>query len=166
MKYSLIVFVICFSFYSCGSKEGESTISTAKTINEILTGEWRNVTLDVKLFSAGGKNDSMAVIKVKEGQWESVMQFKPIRTHFLATNKGTNSGGYYSDYLALDGSFLFRRTGIYKIKGDSITIQEEGLIYNYFVEVLSDDELAFTSLMDWDSDGVVDDEYFGIQKKH
>ena len=134
-------------------------------LNEALPGEWRNSTLKVKIYSAGGRTDSVATIEVHYGEWDSMMQFKPIRTYFLPASNGPKSGGYYSDYLALDGSLMFRKTGSWKVNGDSLTMEENGIPYKYFVEFLAEGELAFTSIMDWDNDGSVDDEYYGTQKK-
>ena len=169
MKTILIGFLCGLPFYSCQFKEKEKVILNSQSqlpLSKALTGEWRNTTLNVKMNSAGGQSDSIATLVVNKGEWDSIMQIKPIRTHFLPASNGPFRGGYYSDYLALDGSFIVRKTGSWEVKEDSLIMEENNIPYKYYVEFLADGEVAFTSVMDWDQDGASDDEYYGTQKKY
>ena len=50
------------------------------------------------------------------------------------------------------------------IDGDSLIMEDHQAVYHY--QIFIDGDIAeFNSIIDWDGDGEMDDEYFGVQRK-
>jgi hypothetical protein len=132
---------------------------TSKPDNyELLEGEWRNVSL--KLIQHTIANSSAdSTLTIKNGDWDSVLQMKPIRTTF------SSNGTYISRYYNLSDSLVFESGGHWHFIGDSLYLSSEEGDNSYLFQVLENNQARFVSRLDWDSDGQPDDEYDGIQQK-
>jgi len=100
-------------------------------------------------------------MEADSSNWEQKLGIKPIRTHF----KG--DGTYYSEYLNLKDSVVRRPTGLWTLKGDSLTMTEqtpEKATYKFKLKI--DKNIGtFSGTIDFEGDGKADDEYYGKQKK-
>jgi hypothetical protein len=86
---------------------------------------------------------------------------KPIHTNFLA------NGTYHSEYYNLKDSIIKKAAGNWIIKGDSITMAQQTpskTLYTYHVSISNGYE-TFHGIIDFDGEGIANDEYYGIQKK-
>ncbi len=135
-----------------------SSCSTQPDNYELLEGEWRNVSLQLIQHSmANGSVDSTLIIK--NGEWDSILQMKPIRTTFIS------NGTYVSRYYNLSDSLIFEAEGNWHFIGDSLHLVSEEGSNSYLFEMLDDRQARFVSKLDWDNDGLSDDLYDGIQRK-
>ena len=124
-----------------------------------LIGEWRNVYLKITLHS---KNKPTATtMEADSSNWEQRIGIKPIRTHYL------KDGTYYSEYLNLKDSVVRKPTGIWTIKGDSLFMTQltpNKATYHFHLTI-NKDRATFTGIIDFDAEGVNNDEYYGVQKR-
>jgi hypothetical protein len=150
---SSLVFSILLVLSSCASKEVKSTLA------DDLVGEWRNVYLNVTMPTVGN-SDSTATTVCDSTNWETMLHIKPIHTFF---NK---DGTYRSEYFTLSDS-LFRKTaGTWSVSNDTLVMHESnGAIYKLRT-VVNKNLAEFDGVLDFDSDGKVDDHYVGRQRKH
>lgn len=144
-KLSLVFLSLAF-LYACNSKSKDS----------LILGQWYNESMQVELNALGGKSDS--TFSISSGQWESVLNIKPILTTY------TVDGGYSSRYTDLDGRVVRSTLGQWTLIGDSLFLTEEGNTTAYFFLWL-EGRGSFKGFLDWDGDGQSDDLYTGIQIK-
>lgn len=134
---------------SCSSKPDKYTL---------LEGEWTNVSLSLHQKTVNNSQKDSTLI-IEEGQWDSLLRMKPIRTTYK------NNGTYISRYYNLNDSLLFESEGKWHFLGDSLYLSsDEGLTVYYF-QVLSEKRAGFNATLDWDNDGESDDIYDGVQQK-
>ncbi|ELR70791.1 hypothetical protein C900_03399 [Fulvivirga imtechensis AK7] len=159
---------IAFAFFAlviiCSCDPGKKEETTKLPENEEegthyslkmdMLGEWRNTSMKVKINA--DKGDS--IINVPEGQWEERLKIKPIRTTFK------EDGTYTSEYRDLEDVVIMTRTGTWSVKGDTLTMGEEGNTYSYATRIVGN-EAVFEGYIDWDEDGQEDDLYWGKQQK-
>jgi hypothetical protein len=124
-----------------------------------LTGEWRNQYLKIKIRNA--KTGSVTIVEADSSNWEARLQIKPIRTHFI------QDGTYRSEYRNLQDSVVRKASGLWAIKGDTLIMTQTkpspGVLK---LHVQIDKQLAtFHGMIDFDGEGKLNDEYFGVQKK-
>ncbi|MGW8122222.1 hypothetical protein ACV07N_06135 [Roseivirga echinicomitans] len=130
--------------------------SCSKTNNaEFIVGEWYNESMIVTIDH--GKPEE-TVLKVPIGSWEEILGIKPILTTYDI------DGSYTAIYTDLSGEVSMETYGTWEVKGDSIYLTENGLTTAYKF-VWMDGKGEFTAFLDWDSDGLPDDLYSGIQVK-
>ncbi|MEQ8688119.1 MAG: hypothetical protein RIE86_22640, partial [Imperialibacter sp.] len=80
---------------------------------ELIEGEWRNVSLQlIQHTIANSSADS--TLTIKNGDWDSVLQMRPIRTTF------NSDGTYMSRYYNLSDSLIFESGGHWHFIGDSL----------------------------------------------
>ena len=167
MRY-LKAFLLLSILFSCSPRTSESNDSSDKNqddtsdakienLKQALTGEWRNVSMKVNITSLNNTSRD-SVTDVPEGQWETIMDIKPIRTVFR------EDGTFRSEYRNLADSIVFVSDGTWSVTGDSLSMTESGNTSSYFTRI-SNGKAEFTGYIDWDQDGKADDLYFGIQEK-
>jgi hypothetical protein len=145
----LILAVVCVTAFSAIPQE---------SLSKQLIGEWRNIYLKIKLNINDAKS---TVMEVDSSNWEARLKIKPIRTHFMA------DGSYYSEYFNLKDSIVRRTSGTWAIKYDTLTMAEvkpEKSTLKLHISIAKN-RATFSGIIDFNGDGKVDDEYYGIQKK-
>jgi hypothetical protein len=149
MKTAFSIFCLTILLAGCAGKPDRF---------QQLEGEWRNVSLRlVQHTIANGSLDSTLIIK--NGDWDSILQMRPIRTTFHS------NGTYVSRYYNLSDSLIFESGGDWHFIGDSLYLSSAEGQNAYHFQMLDDNQARFVSMLDWDSDGSADDEYDGIQQK-
>jgi hypothetical protein len=157
--HSIFVYLVIFGLLSCQSQTSESESSeNDQQLFPRIMGEWQNLSLVVKIQSRDNNPDSSAVFEVPEGQWEEVLQIRPIVTVFLEDST------YSSTYSNLKDSVVNTSTGTWKVKGDSLYLINKEQNTSYYVR-FDGNKAEFTGYIDWDQDGNADDLYVGVQKK-
>jgi len=130
---------------------------------EVLVGTWQSEELTIRLHSAFGQVDSFVEIKANPANWVDVMGLQPIETTFYPDYT------YKAVYREPDGSLRSETSGYFEMFGrDSLLIHRikpsKETIRHSWVEK-NDSVYGFSSLVDYDRDGVVDDELFSINKR-
>lgn len=146
-------FAICFIAFMSASKNRQSSLSSQ------LIGEWRNVY--VKIIIHNKNKPAATTMEADSTNWEARLGIKPIRTHFM------EDGTYYSEYRTKKDSLVRRPSGTWSIKGDSLTMTQlkpDQSLLKVRVKI-NNDHASFSGLIDFDGEGVWNDEYFGIQRK-
>ena len=146
MKRLSLYFLILLCLNSCKSNPQEA----------LVLGTWYNESLMVELDAKSGKIDS--VFSVPAGDWEVVMQIKPIETTYAS------DGTYASDYISLEGEKLQSANGEWKIEGDTLYLKEKDKTTAYHFQWL-EGIAVFRGYLDWDNDGLEDDLYTSVQVK-
>ena len=83
------------------------------------------------------------------------MNIRPIVTTIYA------DGTYTSEFRNSFDSLIYKPEGTWVIDGDSLFMTDHQDTYRY--QIFVDGDVAeFNSIVDWDNDGKVDDEYFGV----
>lgn len=167
MRYLKAILLLSILF-SCSTRTADSNDSSDKNqdvtsdakiedLKRALTGEWRNVSMKINITSLNNTSRD-SVTDVPEGQWETILKIKPIRTNFK------EDGTFRSEYRNLADSIVFVSEGTWLVTGDSLSMTESGNTSSYFL-LVSNGRAEFTGYIDWDQDGEADDLYFGIQEK-
>lgn len=127
-----------------------------------LVGEWRSVELKIDMPSYKN-SDSLVVFNVKENNWESRFNIRPIRTFYKP------DGTYFSHHFNLKDSLIFSPAGKWMIVGDSLhmidTFPQRGEVYRYKI-IFKNNCMELLSLEDCDKDGKADDKYYGKQQRY
>lgn len=126
---------------------------------ELLEGEWTNISLNLEQRSLNNSSID-SVLQVKEGQWDSLLQMKPIRTTYNA------NGTFISRYYNLSDSLLFETEGQWYFVGDSLYLATDEGVTGYYFTRLPNNRASFEAIVDWDNDGRRDDLYKGVQQKN
>lgn len=145
-KRSTLTCLIMLLLASCSTSNNE----------EYLLGEWYNESIKVDINALNGSADSVFTVPV--GQWEQILQIKPINTNFKP------DGTYESIYYNLDGSELQRSAGEWELKRDSLFLTSMGETTAYYFQ-WQEGKASFEGYLDWDMDGNADDFYSGVQIK-
>ena len=148
----LVLLVLCAG--SCQKEQKNQEIDLATT----LPGTWESVSINVKVNSVNN-TDSSYVFDVPEKLWTKKLGVRPIKTYYT-----TENNNYTSEYYDLNDSLINKTRGKWYIFGDSLRLVTPEATYEYEVSV-SGGLGNFRSLMDWDGDGQLDDEYNGVQRK-
>ena len=135
------------------------TTGSPKDLAKTLVGEWRNRYVRIVLVPTSGNGSR--VMEADSTNWEQRLGIRPIRTHFNA------DGSYYSDYLNLKDSIVRRPSGTWLIQGDTLIMNEQKpeATQMKFYLTIQGDYATFHGRIDFDGEGVADDEYYGIQKR-
>lgn len=171
MKIALLLSVTIF-FYSCvsGQKETQEEVHSDEDVfyeealdymtqlEQDLIGEWVNNSLRVWVKTYN-KSDTSFIVDITEETWEMKMNIQPIITNIYA------DGTYESEFRNSFDSLIYKPKGTWMLDGDSLIMEDHQSVYRY--QIFIDGDLAeFKSIVDWDKDGDVDDEYFGVQRKN
>ena len=144
MKHFLIIILCSTLFLSC-----------EQSIEDRLVGTWQNTSLDVTMAMPDGQDSLM---HIEQGQWEEVLRIKPIVTRY------TVDGKFVSDYYTPEGKSLGSEIGDWEIRNDSLIFKSTNYKWAYKL-TFDGNKARFTSLLDWDQDGLADDLYDGWQEK-
>jgi hypothetical protein len=144
MKHFLVILLCSTLILSC-----------EQSIEDRLVGTWQNTSLDVTMAMPDGQDSLM---HIEEGQWEEVLRIKPIVTRY------TVDGKFVSDYYTPEGKSLGSELGDWEIRNDSLILKSTNYKWAYKV-TFDGNKARFTSLLDWDQDGLADDLYDGWQEK-
>lgn len=123
---------------------------------DLIMGEWSNESM--KVFIDHGNPDEQ-VFEVPKGKWEEILLIQPILTSY------TSDGEYSSVYKDLEGKVVNTSKGYWGVKGDSLYLTENENRTAYHFNWMQG-RAEFKGYLDWDSDGVADDLYTGVQIKH
>jgi len=166
----LLLFVaVLYSACVSGQKENrEDSIPEESTMLELqedylseleraFVGEWQNVSMRIKVWSYN-QSDTSFIVDINEDNWDLKMTVKPIITTVY------EDGTYTSEFRNSFDSLIYQPKGTWLIDGDSLIMEDHQAVYRY--QIFIDGDVAeFNSIIDWDGDGELDDEYFGVQKK-
>ena len=143
-------FAICFIASTAFSKRDRPATQ--------LIGEWRNVFVKIILHN---KNKPATTMEADSTNWEARLGIKPIRTHFM------EDGTYYSEYRNAKDSLVRRPAGTWSLNGDSLTMaQLTPDKSNLTLQLkINGDHATFHGMIDFDGEGIANDEYFGVQKR-
>ncbi|HEY0244134.1 MAG TPA: hypothetical protein VGC01_01110 [Mucilaginibacter sp.] len=148
----LVISLVVFSAFSKADKPSGN-------LAEQLIGEWRNVYLKIIIHN---KSKPQEIVQADSTNWETRLGIKPIRTYFL------ENGTYYSEYRNLKDSVVRKASGTWSLKkGDSIIMTQlspDKSVLKLKMQIIND-HATFTGLIDFDGEGIDNDEYFGIHKK-
>lgn len=143
-------FMVCFIAITAFSKINRPA--------KPLIGEWRNVYVKVIMHN---KAKPAVTMEADSTNWEARLGIKPIRTHFM------EDGTYYSEYRNTKDSLVRRPAGTWSLNGDSLTMAQVTPDKSTLkVQVkINGDHATFHGMIDFDGEGIANDEYFGVQKK-
>lgn len=127
------------------------TKDQSQALSQGIIGEWKNVSMKVTF-----PNDS--VFDVPGGQWEDILQIRPIVTTYA------DDKSYTSRYYSLSDSLVFTSQGNWHVSKDSLYLisDSDTTAYKFTKEGVKG---FFTGYVDWDGNGQKDDLYFGVQTK-
>jgi hypothetical protein len=171
MRFILII-VLALLYASCVSgqkeKQNEHIDQEAEQPTEeyadFLTdmerdfiGEWRNVSMRIWVKTYN-QSDTSFIVDINEENWDMKMTIEPIITNVY------EDGTYISEFRNSFDSLIYMPEGTWLIDGDSLFMEDHQAVYKYKI-FIDGDRAEFNSIVDWDGDGEVDDEYFGVQRK-
>jgi hypothetical protein len=165
----LLLNIILFTAFSCasGQKEKQAVViveadslveeNYLSQLEQDLIGVWVNESMRVWVRSYN-HSDTSFIVDINEENWDLKMTIKPITTTINA------DGTYSSEFRNSFDSLIYIPEGTWLLDGDSLIMEDRQDTYKYQVFV-DGNRAEFRSIVDWDGDGVVDDEYFGVQRK-
>ncbi|MEN0005180.1 MAG: hypothetical protein AAF798_13595 [Bacteroidota bacterium] len=161
MRY-LLFFSVLMLVWACQSNpestDATTTNKSTKSLEEAMPGVWETVSVRVEVNSAEGK-DSSYVFEVSEETWETDLGIKPIKTYYELDNK------FRSEYRgAANDTLINVNKGLWNTIGDTLMLIEPTVTYIYKVTLFNNGTGEFRSLLDWDGDGLPDDQYIGTQR--
>ena len=155
--WSLFVLAI-LCLVHCQSNNDSSNQSDQPLLEEVMPGTWEAVSIYVKVNSVNNQTDSSYIFEIYENDWGPKLGVKPVK-HYYESDRN-----YSFESRTIVDSLINRTRGKWFVNGDSIRIVTPVATYEY--EVLFDGAtVTLESLLDWDGDGVFDDEYTGKQRK-
>jgi hypothetical protein len=135
----------------------DQTTGYISELEQSFIGEWTNVSMRIWVKTYN-QSDTSFIVDINEENWDLKMTVQPIVTTVF------EDGTYISEFRNSFDSLMYRPEGTWMIDGDSLIMEDHQAIYKY--KIFIDGDLAeFKSVVDWDGDGDVDDEYFGVQRK-
>lgn len=152
----LIALLFAIGIGACGSAPPANERAPLP-YDSLLVGQWQQVGMEVVITSMDGLDSSYS-ISVPPEKWEEQMNIRPIFTEYFPDHR------YRTEFRDLRDSLTRVSRGIWNIFGDTLLLIEPDATYQYRMERHPAGLKLFTFL-DWDGDGVEDDEYTGIQKK-
>lgn len=134
------------------------TKQTDSDLARQLTGEWRNVYLKIIINHPGAQKQT---VTADSTNWEQQLSIKPIRTHFK------KDGTYFSEYRNLKDSVVRTVSGQWAVKNDSLTMNQlnpkQSTLKLHIT--IAGTKATFSGLIDFEGDGLKDDDYYGQQRK-
>ena len=161
MKSAIFLFLIAISTISCSSDS--KTREPQKPRIDLFLGTWESEELTIRIHSAYGIEDSTLQIQANRSNWAEKMGLRPIITTFRADNT------YSATYLEVDGTLRSESSGYFElISQDSLIIRRmkpsvETLRHAWIQK--NDSIFGFSSVVDYDRDGQVDDELFALNRR-
>jgi len=127
-------------------------------LSEALPGTWEAVSIEVDIQSFDN-TDSSFLFTIEEGSWGEKFGAQPTRTIFDYNNK------FLQEYRTSNGELVNANRGIWNTFGDTLLLVDRDTTYQYLVEVLDNGLARWQSTVDWDGDGVIDDDYVGTHRR-
>lgn len=126
-----------------------------------LVGTWQNTLLKVEIKSQQGEEGKDSAFVVTQQNWEEKLKIKPIQTNYA------KDGTWKSKYFDLSGGLASVTSGKWWLNGDTLWVHT--LIpkneVNFYLCAINNDKATFKTTIDWDSDGIADDLYYGEQER-
>lgn len=156
---------ICLFLVSCQNEkeiraEARASVDSLVALDNLrkeIVGNWETLSFHTSIKTANNKDSSYSIYAGK-GEWEAKLGVKPFRTSFKENNT------YEMEFRDLADSIMETKRGIWNVFGDSLLMIEEDGTYQYRIRG-NKDYLEFKSTLDWDGDGVEDDEYMRIEQR-
>ena len=162
MRYLLIALLTLPLLTRCAddrtAAEQQDGTSTTTNYREFLPGTWEKIGLRVEVNSFNNQ-DSTFTVQVREEDWAKTTQSLPTLTYFLLDNK------YRQEFRALNGDTLFVSRGMWNIFGDTLILVEPDTSYQFLLSVNESSNLEMRRQIDWDGDGLEDDDYLEIHRR-
>jgi hypothetical protein len=132
---------------------------TVSGLREQMIGEWRSISILVKMNSANN-TASDRLLAANEDNWEKVTGIRPVRTFFKP------DGTYYAEYYNLKDSIVYQPSGEWSVSEDSLFVHQlkPKLAMLRYAVTIKNDVGEFRSRLDFDGDGQSDDEFFGVSR--
>jgi len=146
--------IVCLATLSSFIKLAQSDAELSKKI----VGEWRNIYLKIVIHHPGKQPET---VEADSTNWEQQLGIKPIRTHFKS------DGTYTSEYRNLKDSIVKIASGTWTIKSDSLIMNQSkpsASLLKLHVDIAGT-KATFKGVIDFEGDGLKDDEYYGQQRK-
>ena len=105
-------------------------------------------------------SDTDSLLQINDPfEWKQILGIRPIFTLYNA------DGTYYSVYRNLKDSIVHQPSGIWKVDGDSLFVNQKypSDYVTAFHFSIDGSKVEFVGILDWDRDGESDDLYSGIQ---
>jgi len=153
-KIYLVLFIGFVCFCACQT-------SSPKIDRADLVGLWENTLLKVDIKSLQSIEGKDSTLLVKQSNWEKILKIKPIQTIYELDST------WQSNYFSLEGKLISSTAGEWWIKGDTLWMQtlDPKDELNFYIFSLKGDQATFKTTVDWDSDGMADDLYYGEQER-
>ena len=138
---------------ACQPNERSKSATSENVINlqETLPGTWEVIALKVQINSFMN-TDSSYVFEVKEENWEEKLGVRPKRTVYSLDNR------YRAEFRNLSDELVNLQRGVWNVFSDTLMMIEADATYQYRV-TLRQGLADFTTMVDWDGDGIEDDNY-------
>ena len=145
--------------FSCQSESNvnEDTAEEVFDLKQAIQGTWQTTQLSVAVNSAEGL-DSFRVDQLTEQVWEQQFGMKPPIHYFQPDQK------FRREHRNINDDIIDSSRGIWNVFGDTLMLIEEDATYQYVVQG-GDGRIAWRTLLDWDEDGEVDDEYQSVHRQ-
>lgn len=138
--------------------------SEDRRLRRAMIGEWQSETLSIVLHTAN-QADTTILIDVNSRNWIKQLGIKPIKTIYY------EDGRYLTEYRDSNDIVIQATKGIWTVRNDSLFLTPDSdkdsvVVYGYRVNMKPNKLSAkFTTTLDFDDDGQVDDDYFSTQHK-
>lgn len=150
MKKVILAIAIALLVFSCGDDKNPIK-------EDILYGTWQYTSLNVNIKSVDNSSQD-ELFYVLPDEWTIKQGITPIIT--ILNEDSTWENQFYT---VPDSSFM-KSGGTWKIENDSLVFLsgQSRIAYSF---ILKDSLLTFKTILDFDQDGKIDDEYEGVQRK-
>ncbi len=126
----------------------------AENLNDALLGTWETIEIRVTSPTYQG-GDTTVNDHIREADWGQIYGVRPARTRYTADGKLQRT------HRLVNGQVANVTHGLWKPEGDSLFVIEPNITYRYGYE-LENDRLTLHGLVDYDLDGVADDDYTSV----
>lgn len=154
--WHFVIGLIIFSGCNNASSSSQENPEEQTDLKSALPGAWEAISFQVHINAADSTAPN-SLFEVAEGDWIEKLGVQPITTYYDADNK------FRSAYKNQSDSLVRLTRGIWNTFGDTLMLIAPDATYQYQVN-LKNERAEFRCLLDWDGDGLEDDEYIGIQK--
>ena len=150
----MLVFVL--ACYGCQQESTSGEEEKTTDLNQFMQGTWQTTQISVAVNTAEGL-DSFRVEQLTEQVWEVQFGMKPPIFYFQPDQK------FRREHRSIADALVDSSRGMWNTFGDTLMLIEENATYQYTVKT-GDGRVAWRTLVDWDEDGEVDDEYQSVHR--
>lgn len=156
---NFILFLMSLIFLSCQSTAKEENNNTSTpTAKESMYGVWQILSFKVVYNATLEIPDSQYVFEVKEENWQQILSTKPTLSYFYPDNT------FRQEFMDKNNVPYDTIRGVWNLLGDTLMLISPTATYTYHLQLASD-RADYRSIIDWDGDGVEDDEYTAIYRQ-